>query len=167
MGITLAWNELRLNNNNHGSNNNSGCHLLRSWGFLGGSDGEESAYDAGDLSSTPGSGRSPGEGNSYPLQYSYLENSMDRGAWWATVHGTEESDTPERPSLNPHSTLPATYHGAGVVPTSQVRRPHVPGEDAQMCGTCPVSSSPRRGASLTTPVRTSSPHWCLPLALVT
>ena len=49
-------------------------------GFPGGSDGQESAYNAGDLGSTPRSGRSPGEGNGYPLQYSCLENSMDRGA---------------------------------------------------------------------------------------
>ena len=40
----------------------------------------------------PGSGRFPGEGNGYPLQYSCLENSMERGAWWATVHGVAESD---------------------------------------------------------------------------
>ena len=46
---------------------------------------------AGDLGSTPGLGRSPGEGNGYPLQYSCLENSMDRGAWWATVHGVAKS----------------------------------------------------------------------------
>ena len=56
-------------------------------GFPGGSDGKESACSAGDLGSIRGSGRSPGEGNGYPLQYSYLENSMDRGAWQATVHG--------------------------------------------------------------------------------
>ena len=43
--------------------------------------------DAGDVSSIPGSGRSPGEGNGYPLQYSCLGNAMDRGACWATVHG--------------------------------------------------------------------------------
>ena len=53
------------------------------WGFPGGSDGKESAYNEGDLSSIPGSGRSPGEGNGYPLQYSCLENPMDRGAWQA------------------------------------------------------------------------------------
>ena len=51
---------------------------------------------AGDLGSIPGSGRSPGEGNGNPLQYSCLENPMDRGAWWATVYGvTEEPDMTE------------------------------------------------------------------------
>ena len=55
--------------------------------FPGGSDGKASAYNAGDLGSIPGSGRSPGEGNGNPLQYSCLENPMDGGAWWATVHG--------------------------------------------------------------------------------
>ena len=49
--------------------------------FPGGSDGKASAYNAGDSGSIPGSGRSPGEGNSKPLQYSCLENSMDGGAW--------------------------------------------------------------------------------------
>ena len=49
--------------------------------------GKESAGNAGDPGSIPGSERSPGEGNGYPLQYSYLENPMDKGAWWATVHG--------------------------------------------------------------------------------
>ena len=45
------------------------------------------AYSAGDLGSIPGLGRSPGEGNGTPLQYSCLENPMDGGAWWAAVHG--------------------------------------------------------------------------------
>ena len=49
--------------------------------------GKESACNVGDLGSIPGSGRSPGEGNGNPLQYSFLENPIDRGAWWATVHG--------------------------------------------------------------------------------
>ena len=49
--------------------------------------------NAGDQDSVPGSGRCPGEGNGNPLQYSCLENSMDRGAWWATVHGIAESWT--------------------------------------------------------------------------
>ena len=51
------------------------------------------AYDVGDLGLIPGSGRSPGEGNGNPLQYSCLENSMDGGAWWATVHGVAKSWT--------------------------------------------------------------------------
>ena len=56
-------------------------------GFSGGSYSKESACNAGDLGLIPGSGRCPKEGNGYPLQYSYLENSMDRAAWWAIVHG--------------------------------------------------------------------------------
>ena len=55
--------------------------------------GKESACNAGDPGSIPASGRSPGEGNGNPLQYSCLENSMDRGAWWATVHGVTKSQT--------------------------------------------------------------------------
>ena len=61
--------------------------------FSGGSDGKESAYKAGDLGAIPGSGRSPGEGNGYPVQCSCLENSMDRGAWRATVQGVAKSLT--------------------------------------------------------------------------
>jgi len=56
-------------------------------GFPGGSDGNESAYNAGDPSLILGLGRYPGEGNGNPLKYSCLENAMDRGTWWATVHG--------------------------------------------------------------------------------
>ena len=56
-------------------------------GFPGDSDCKKSAHNVGDLGSIPGLGRSPGEANSYPLQYSCLENSMDRGAWQATGHG--------------------------------------------------------------------------------
>ena len=54
--------------------------------FPGGSDGKESVCSVGDPGSFPGLGRSLGEGNGYLLQYSCLENPMDRGAWWATVH---------------------------------------------------------------------------------
>ena len=61
--------------------------------FPGGSDGKVSVYNAGDLGSIPGSGGSPGEGNGSPLQYSCLENPMDTGAWWATVHGVAKSRT--------------------------------------------------------------------------
>ena len=62
-------------------------------GFPDGSDCKESASNAEDTGLTPGSVRSPGGGNGYPLQYYYLENSMDRGAWWATVHGVSKSQT--------------------------------------------------------------------------
>ena len=69
-------------------------------GFPGGSDGKESDCNVGDLSSIPGWGRSPGEENGYPLQYSCLENSLARGAWWATVHGIAELDVTERLTLS-------------------------------------------------------------------
>ena len=62
-------------------------------GFLGSSDCKVSAYNAGDLGSIPGLGKSPGEGNGNPLQYSCLENPTDRGAWWATAHGVAKSWT--------------------------------------------------------------------------
>ena len=62
-------------------------------GFPGGSDGKASVYNAGDLGSSPGLGRSPGEGNGNPLQYCCLENPMDRGAWYATVYGVAKSWT--------------------------------------------------------------------------
>ena len=62
-------------------------------GFLSGSDSKESAYNAGNIGSIPGLGRSPEEGHGNPLQYSCLENSMDRGAWQAIVHGVAKSWT--------------------------------------------------------------------------
>ena len=62
-------------------------------GFSGDSDAKESACKVGDPGSVPGSGRSSGEGNGYPLQYSCMENPMDRGAWWAIVHGVADSWT--------------------------------------------------------------------------
>ena len=61
--------------------------------FPGGSEGKESACNAGDLGLILGGERSPGEGNGYPVQYSCLKNSMDRGAWQATVHGVTKSQT--------------------------------------------------------------------------
>ena len=67
--------------------------LIVFWGFLGSSEVKASACNAGDLGLIPGSGRSPGEGNGNPLQYSCLENPMDRGAWWAAVHRVTKSWT--------------------------------------------------------------------------
>ena len=67
------------------------CLLLQ--GFLCGSEVKASACNARDLGSISGLGRSPGEGNGNPLQYSCLENPMDRGAWWATVHGVAKTQT--------------------------------------------------------------------------
>ena len=62
-------------------------------GFPGGSVVKKSPANAGDEGLIPGSGRSPREGNGNPLQYSCLENPMDRGAWWATVHRAAKSQT--------------------------------------------------------------------------
>ena len=66
---------------------------LKDKNFPGGSEVKASASNAGDLGLIPGSGRSSGEGNGNPLQYSCLENPMDGGAWWATVHGVTKSRT--------------------------------------------------------------------------
>ena len=70
---------------------------MHQMGFSGGSDGKESTCNAGDLglinAGDPGSGRSPGEGNGKPHQNSCQENSMDREAWQATVHGIRKSQT--------------------------------------------------------------------------
>ena len=70
---------------------------LPSWaslvGFPPGSEVKASAWNTGNLGSIPGLGRSPREGNSNPLQYSCLENPMEGGAWWATVHGVAKSRT--------------------------------------------------------------------------
>ena len=86
----------------------------------GGAGGKVSAYNAGDPGSIPGLGRFPGEGNGSPLQHSCLENPMDGGAWWATVHGVvksrpqggEESATTKRlhfTSLHTAVLLPAIF----------------------------------------------------------
>ena len=69
----------------------------------GGSEVKVSACNAGDLGSIPGSGRSPGEGNGNPLQYSCLENPTDGGAWWPTVYGVAKSGT----RLSDFSSLPS------------------------------------------------------------
>ena len=66
---------------------------IESMGFPGGSEGKESTCNAGDLGAILGVGRSPGRGNGNPVQYSCLENPMDRGAWQATVPGVAKSQT--------------------------------------------------------------------------
>ena len=69
---------------------------MESSGLRSGLSSQESACNAGDvedLGSIPGSGRSPGGGHGNPFQYSYLENLMDRGAWWAVVHGVTKNQT--------------------------------------------------------------------------
>ena len=73
------------------------ANQVRSLYFPGSSDGKDPACNVGELGLIPGLERSPGEGNGNPLQYSGLENPMDRGAWQATYSpwGHEESDTPE------------------------------------------------------------------------
>ena len=72
------------------------CHLVTTavWEFPGGSNGKESASNAGDLDSITGLGRTPEEGTGNPVQYSCLGNSMDREAWQARVHGVKKSQTP-------------------------------------------------------------------------
>ena len=69
------------------------CVSFRYTSFPGSSEVKASGCNAGDLGSIPGLGRLPGEGNGNPLQYSCLENPMDGGAWWATVHGVAKSRT--------------------------------------------------------------------------
>ena len=66
-------------------------HDYELWGFPGGSVVKNLPANAEEVGLSPGSGRSPGGGNGNPLQYSCLDNPMDRGAWWATVHGAPES----------------------------------------------------------------------------
>ena len=78
-------------------------------GFPGGSDGKVSAHNVRDAGSIPGPGRSPGEGNGDPLQYSCLENSMDGGAWSATVHGVAKIQTRLSDFTLPHFVILMFY----------------------------------------------------------
>ena len=95
-----TYSSLRFSKCLHGTNTWKSSQVL---GFPGGSGVKESAYNAGDATGTTGliprSGRSPGEGNGTPLQYSCLGNPMDRGACWVTVHGVAESHMTEHLSI--------------------------------------------------------------------
>ena len=84
MDANFPWMS-RPRNSNNNSNNNKG--------FLGGAVVKNPPANAGDTGSSPGPGRSPGGGNSYPLQFSCLWKPIDRGAWWATVLGVTKSQT--------------------------------------------------------------------------
>ena len=77
------------------------CVYIYTLGFPGGLEVKASDRNAGDLGSIPGSGRSSGEGNGNPLQYSCLQNPMDGGARWATVHGVTKSQTRLSDCQNP------------------------------------------------------------------
>ena len=94
-------------------------------GFPSGSDGKGFAYNAGDLGSIPGSARSPGEGNGNPLQCSCLENPMDRGAWWATVHGVAHDSATKQQhpqgELQKLAALPPLYLGLHSIMTPIAR----------------------------------------------
>ena len=91
--FSLMWEVISLYN----ANRTSKLYLFsqRPSHFPGGSDGKESTWNTGDLGLIPGLGRSPGEGKGYPLQYSCLDNSMGRGAWWGAVYRVAKSDTTE------------------------------------------------------------------------
>ena len=138
----------------------------RSWKgyFPGRSDGKASACKAGDLGSIPEPGRSPREGNGNPLQYPCLENSMDGGGWWATVHGIPKSRT--RLSDFTGSWRPSGQCHIGRI-SSHSSHHRLPSSVYLSCST-PVSVPPQESALLTPRecLRTERLHlWPSPLSL--
>ena len=129
-----------------------------------GSDSKVSACNVGDPGSIPGSGRSPGEGNGNPLQYSCLENSKDWGAWWATVHGVTKSWTQlsdftygmwdlSSPTRDETCASPALQWKHGILTTGLSKKsqdldfiPHVPqhGKNSHAAHKLPPVSFPMR-----------------------
>ena len=107
--VQFHWHHTKFTYRQSPSEKVAGRIVVPSGHFPGGSDGKAPAYNAGDPDSIPGSGRSPGEGNGNPLQYSCLENPMDGGSWWATVHGVAKSRTWP-------SDFTFTFSGASMVP---------------------------------------------------
>ena len=97
------------------------------WGFPGGSEVKETASNAGDPGSIPGSGRSPGEGNGNPLQYFCLGNPMDGGAWWPTVHGVAKSWTRLSDFTSLHFYCLEYSSILSQNTSSQTQRPFTPG----------------------------------------
>ena len=93
--------------------------LMRVQGFPGGSEVKVSACNVGDLGSIPGLGRSPGEGNVNPLQNSCLENTMDGGAWWGTVHGVAKCQT-RLSNLTFTFNIPSTMSDINVLSTMKL-----------------------------------------------
>ena len=97
-----------------------------------------SARNAGDLGSIPGSGRSPGEGNGNPFQYSCLENPMDGGVWWATVHGVAKSWIP----LSMHTYLAGEWPGQAVSPDCSLPEPTATEADSHQQGGADAQGGP-------------------------
>ena len=99
-------------------------YLVRScgWGFPGGSDRKEFPCNAGDLGLSPGSGRSPGEGDGNPLQYSCLENPMDKGGWRASVHRVAKRQT-GLSDYHFHLCVEVKRSGRSCVQADAVRKP--------------------------------------------
>ena len=121
----------------------------------GDSDGNEFVCSAGDPGSVPGSGRAPGEGKGNPLHYSCLENSMDRGAWWATVHGVSKSRTRSKPHPRGPGSTPRALRvqspprDPGSTPVAQAPPPEPSGSNPHPVTQAPppVAQAPPPGAA--------------------
>ena len=127
----------------------------------GGSDGKVSACSAGDPGSIPGSGRRPGEGNGDPVHYSCLENPMDRGAWWAAVHGVAKSWTRLSTFIVQISYLPLTCAPLLWAPHHKAnsRRGRLLWERSEHLTLAPLSSQLLPCSALEPGHRAPRPQW--------